>query len=203
MAAGVTNNEMTEQKPLQIINRKTVWEGSFIRSLLLEYKDEKGEVRGWEAVERVNCSGIVAVIPVTMEGELLMIRQFRPALNSFVIEFPAGLNDKGETLEEAARRELVEETGYTSEALEFIAEGPISSGLSTEVLTVFLAKDAVPATAFLREQYPIDETEAIEVISIPLMSTYEKIEEFRKNGDLTDIKIYGFIELARKKIEEK
>ena len=189
------------EKPLQMINRKTVWEGNFIRALLLEYRDAKGEVRGWEAVERVNCNGIVVIIPVTGEGDLLLIRQFRPVLDSYVIEFPAGLNDKGETLVEAARRELIEETGYTSESFELIAEGPVSSGLSTEVLTVFLARDAVLAPPSLRERFPIEETEAIEVIWTPLTSAYETIAEYRGKGDAVDLKIYGFIELALKKIK--
>ena len=189
------------EKPLQMVNRKTVWEGNFIRALLLEYRDAKGEVRGWEAVERVNCNGIVVIIPVTGEGDLLLIRQFRPVLDSYVIEFPAGLNDKGETLVEAARRELIEETGYTSESFELIAEGPVSSGLSTEVLTVFLARDAVLAPPSLRERFPIEETEAIEVIWTPLTSAYETIAEYREKGDAVDLKIYGFIELALKKIK--
>ncbi|MGO9379402.1 MAG: NUDIX hydrolase [Dissulfurispiraceae bacterium] len=188
---------MSERQPHPIIDKKTVWEGNFIRTLLLEYCDDQGNIRSWEAVERVNCDGIVAVIPVTKEGEVLMIRQFRPVLNSYVIEFPAGLNDKGETLVDAARRELIEETGYTSETFEFLAEGPVSSGLSTEVLTVYLAREATPASPQLRERHPIEETEDIEVVRAPLLSAYEMIEEFRGKGDVVDLKIYGFIALAR------
>jgi len=191
---------MSENKPLQIVDRKIVWEGNFIRALLLEYRDEKGEIRRWEAVERVNCNGIVVIIPVTKEGDLLLIRQFRPVLNNYVIEFPAGLNDKGETLLDAARRELIEETGYTSEIFELMAEGPVSSGLSTEVLTVFLASEALPASPALREKYPIEETESIELVRTPLMTAYDTIKEYRGKGDAVDLKIYGFIELARKKI---
>jgi 8-oxo-dGTP pyrophosphatase MutT (NUDIX family) len=191
---------MPVNKPLQIIERKIVWEGNFIRALLLEYRDEKGKIRGWEAVERVNCKGIVVIIPVTKEGDLLLIRQFRPVLNSYVIEFPAGLNDKGETLLDAARRELIEETGYTSETFELIAEGPVSSGLSTEVLTIFLASEALPASPALRGKYPIEETESIELIRTPLVSAYETIAEYRGKGDAVDLKIYGFIEIASKKL---
>ena len=191
---------MSENKALQIIDKQTVWEGRFIRMLLLEYHDDKGKVRRWEAVERINCDGIVAIIPITKEGEVLMIRQFRPALNSYVIEFPAGLNDKGETLVDAARRELIEETGYMSETFELLAESPVSSGLSAEVLTVYLARDATPASLSLRERHPIEETEDIEVIRTPLTSVYETIEEFRGRGDAADLKIYGFIELARNRM---
>jgi ADP-ribose pyrophosphatase len=191
---------MSVKKPLQIIDRKIVWEGNFIRALLLEYRDEKGQIRGWEAVERVNCNGIVVIIPVTKERDLLLIRQFRPVLNSYVIEFPAGLNDKGESLLDAARRELIEETGYTSEIFELMAEGPVSSGLSTEVMTVFLAREVLPASPALREKYPVEETESIELVRTPLTSAYETIAEYRGKGDAVDLKIYGFIELALKQI---
>ena len=53
-------------------------------------------------------------MPLTDDAEFLLIRQFRPPVNNYVIEFPAGLNDKGDTLKEAAERELLEETGYTA-----------------------------------------------------------------------------------------
>jgi len=142
------------------------------------------------------------VIPVTAAGELLMIRQFRPAVNCHVIEFPAGLNDKEECLLEAAKRELIEETGYMSDDFELLAEGPVSSGLSSEILTVYLAKNAVYAPVEVRQKYPAEETEIIELLNVPLTSAYEIIEEFREHGDMVDIKIYGFIELAMKRVEE-
>ena len=81
-----------------------------------------------------------------------------------------------------------------------LVEGPVSSGLSTEVLTVYLAREATPATPSLRERHPIEETEDIEVIRTPLMSAYATIEEFRGRGDAVDLKIYGFIELARNRM---
>jgi ADP-ribose pyrophosphatase len=191
---------MPEKRRYTLIGKETVWEGRFIRTVLLEYKDKRGGQRKWEAVERLNCNGIVAIIPVTCDGDLLLIRQFRPTMNCFVIEFPAGLNDKGEDLLTAAKRELVEETGYMSDTLYFMAEGPISIGLSTEMLTVYIATDVRPAPQEMREKYPIDETEDIELIKVPLSSAYETIEAYRKKGDLVDIKIYGFVELARQRV---
>ena len=55
-----------------------------------------------------------------------------------VIELPAGLVEPGENMEEAARRELIEETGWSAGKLEFLAEGPISTGASTESLRAYL-----------------------------------------------------------------
>lgn len=176
-----------------IIGEETVWEGRFLRGLKITYRDSLGEVRSWETVERVNCDGVVAIVPVTDAGETILIRQFRPAVNNYVIEFPAGLNDKKESLSEAAARELVEETGYEAKEMTFLAEGPLSSGASREVLTVYLAKGLVFKGIGER-----DETEDIEVLKIPIDTLYERLAALRKEGNLIDLKILGLIEMAKR-----
>ncbi|HSB52190.1 MAG TPA: NUDIX hydrolase [Dissulfurispiraceae bacterium] len=185
---------------MKVTGRRTVWQGSFIRALVLRYEDSSGTPRDWEAVERLNCSGIVAVVPVTSDGELLLVRQFRPVLDNFVIEFPAGLSDKGESLIEAARRELIEETGYTTERLSYLTEGPISSGISTEILTVFLAKDTRQADQDVKRRYPPEEIEQITLIRSPFSRVYEDLQIAREKGDYVDIKIFGLLELARMRL---
>jgi len=82
-----------------------------------------------------------------------------------------------------------------------LAEGPISSGLSTEVLTVFLAKNVTPAPDRLRQQYPPDESEDIEVIKMPLSAIDERLAAFRERGDFIDMKIYGLAELAKRQLK--
>ena len=187
-----------DDQSMRIISKRTVWEGSFLRAVNIAYTDNSGSLRTWEAVERVNCRGIVSIVPVTAEGDILFVRQFRPVLGGFVVEFPAGLNDRDESLQEAARRELVEETGFDAQEFILLAEGPISSGLSTEVLTVFLAKNVTPAPAGLKQQYPPDESEDIEIIKMPLSAIDERLATFRERGDFIDLKIYGLAELAGK-----
>jgi 8-oxo-dGTP pyrophosphatase MutT (NUDIX family) len=182
---------------MEIIERTIAWEGRFIRCVLLTYRDSGGTIRSWEAVERVNCNGIVVVIPVTRAGEFIFIRQFRPVLNRYVIEFPAGLNDRNESLPEAALRELVEETGYMSGSIELLAEGPVSSGLSTEITTVYLARDAEPASDDLRQRHRPDESEDISVFLIPMDRAYERLGEFTAAGDCIDLKMFGFLERAK------
>jgi 8-oxo-dGTP pyrophosphatase MutT (NUDIX family) len=185
---------------MHILGKRTVWEGSFLRALNITYADRFGSTRIWEAVERVNCRGIVVVVPVSGEGDILLVRQFRPVLGSFVVEFPAGLNDRNESQKEAAVRELVEETGYTAEEFIFLAEGPVSSGLSTEVLTAFLAKNITPASDLLKQQYPPDESEDIEIIRMPLSVIYERLAIFQERGDIIDLKIYGLTDLAKRQL---
>ncbi|MCW8925413.1 MAG: NUDIX hydrolase, partial [Xanthomonadales bacterium] len=74
------------------------------------------EVDGWEYAFRTNASGVVVMVPVTDEGELVLVEQYRKPVDNRLIELPAGLvgdlDDAGEGFKEAAQRELFEETGY-------------------------------------------------------------------------------------------
>jgi ADP-ribose diphosphatase len=178
---------------MTVMKKKTLWEGKFLRSVLVRYRDGSGVTeRDWEAVERVGCDGIVGIVPFTDEGEVVMIRQFRPPMNGHVIELPAGLCDPGESREDAARRELIEETGYAAEEMRFLTEGPLSSGLSSELLTVFLATGLTYVGIGKR-----DETEHIEVLHTPVDTLGEVLETLRDKGNYIDLKVYGLVELAR------
>lgn len=179
----------------EIIRKETAWEGRFLRVVNVTYRDREGVVRQWEAVERVNCEGIVVIVPITDEQEVILIKQFRPAINKYVIEFPAGLVDTGEEVELAARRELREETGYDAEQLIFLAEGPLSSGSSNGFLFVYLAT----GLAF-RGIEGRDEAEDIEVLKIQADRVGEAIEGFQRDGNSIDLKVFGFIDLAKRKM---
>jgi 8-oxo-dGTP pyrophosphatase MutT (NUDIX family) len=188
---------------VRILEKKTLWEGMFLRSVITTYIDSSGSVRKWESFERVHCEGVVAIVPVTDDKEVLLIRQFRPPVNGYVIEFPAGLNDKGDTLEEAARRELLEETGYSAKEIIFLTEGPMSSGASGEILTVFLAKSLAlnPLNQVQGQGQSIgkrDETEDIEVLKVPINELDYKLSALRSEGNYIDLKIFGLMELAKR-----
>lgn len=184
-------------KQYEIIKRETAWEGKFLRCVIVTYKDAQGIERQWEAVERHNCDGIVTIVPITDDNHIILIRQFRPPLGSFVIEFPAGLNDRGEPHEVAALRELIEETGYEAKELTFLTRGPLSSGSSREQLMVYLARGL--EFKGIGQQ---DETEDIEVLKIPSDAVYEELQRFTDQGDFVDLKVPGLIEMARRRMKE-
>ncbi len=182
---------------MRVLDKKTLWEGKFLKSVLIHYQDRSGGAgRIWEAVERVGCDGVVAIVPFTADEMVILIRQFRPPVNGYVIELPAGLCDPGEKLESAARRELLEETGYSAEKLTFLTEGPLSSGLSSEMLSAFVATGLIHVGVGER-----DETEDIEVLIVPLAGVVSELALRQKAGDLIDMKIYGLIELAKRSRE--
>jgi ADP-ribose pyrophosphatase len=97
---------------------------------------------GWEFVERVRATGVVAIIAVTAADELVLTEQFRASVKGQVIDLPAGLAGDGpgsEKLITAARRELIEETGYAGRRLTLLANAPTSPGLTNEVISFFRA----------------------------------------------------------------
>jgi ADP-ribose pyrophosphatase len=145
----------------------------------------------WEYVERCKTSGIVAVLAVTDAREIILVEQYRVPVAQRVIEIPAGLagdieGEEDEALAEAARRELVEETGYAAARMEFLTEGPPSAGLSTEVVTFFRAHGLTKVTAGGG-----DGGEDITVHLVPLAQLDAWIATKREAGCLIDYKIYA------------
>jgi 8-oxo-dGTP pyrophosphatase MutT (NUDIX family) len=166
---------------MEILSKKTVWKGKFMSAVEITYRDARGAVRTWEVM-----------VAVTPAGSVLLEKQFRPPLGRDVIELPAGLVDPGESMETAAKRELIEETGWAAKELHFLAEGPISTGASTEVLRAYLCTGLENVG-----KNGGDDNEIIEVIEVPLNSAQEFLRNAQTKGTLVDLKVYGLIELAR------
>ena len=111
----------------------------------------------YDVVHHVGAAG---VLPVTPGGEVLLVRQFRPAIRRDLLEIPAGLMDhREEDALSCAARELLEETGYRHAAIEFLAGVYTSAGFSNEYVHLFWA---------LTEPEPVDEPEpGIELVRRP------------------------------------
>jgi nudix-type nucleoside diphosphatase (YffH/AdpP family) len=143
-----------------------------------------GRVAQREIVEHAPGAAIVALDD---DGQVLLVRQHRPAVAAFVLELPAGLVDPGETPLECARRELAEETGYAAEHLQALAQFYTSPGFCTEVLHVFAARGLRPV------EVARDEEEEIELVRLPLNAAIERV----LHGEMSDAKtITGLLAFA-------
>ena len=145
----------------------------------------------WEFVKRNNCTGIVIILAKTKENNILFVEQFRPPVGKRVIEFPAGLvNDhnlkRGESVLTAAKRELLEETGYHAKKMVKIIKGPVSSGLTSDLVTFVLAKGLEKIS-----DGGGDHTENIIVHEISFRSAEKWLKSKIKKGYLLDPKIYA------------
>lgn len=141
----------------------------------------------WEFVERKNITGIVGIIAITLDKRLVLIQQYREPLQKEVIEIPAGLvGDKRlETIEDAAQRELREETGYLASQTKRILEFPLSPGLVSEIMTLVLATGLQKV-----DKGGGDESENIKVIEIPLLAATQILQKWKEEGKMLDAKVF-------------
>lgn len=166
----------------------TLFDGKYLRLLDRDH---------WQFVQRKNISGIVGIIAVTPQRRLLLVEQYRIPLQARVIEIPAGLagdqpGTENEPLIEAARRELLEETGYHADTWRQVAQGTSSSGLTDEVITLFVASG-------LRKVAPGggDGSERITVHDIPLNEVEPWLARQLDAGAKVDLKVYSALYFAR------
>jgi ADP-ribose pyrophosphatase len=132
--------------------------------------------KGWHAYQIVRHPGGAAVLPVHDDGTVTLIRQLRPAVNSEMIEAPAGRLDPGENPAGCALRELAEETGLAAQKIESLGVLHPSPGVFDEVIHLFLATGLSNTEAF-PEQY-----EDITTIRMPL----ETAVEMARDGRISD-----------------
>lgn len=160
---------------------------------------------GWEYVTRKGVTGIIALVPITDDGRIVLVEQMRPPVGAPVIELPAGLAGDGrhaaETLEEAARRELEEETGYAAEALEYVGGGASSAGLCDELISMFVARGlskVAPNAAEQQDEETAAERGRITVHEVPLDQVVPFLAERERAGSFVDLKIYAGLYFARR-----
>ncbi len=150
----------------------------------------------WEFAERPNAEGVVGILARTADSEIVLVEQYRAPMQARVIEIPAGLvgdeeEHHGEALEDTARRELLEETGYRAGDLSLLLSGPTSAGMTPELTHLFLA------TGLHREGKGGGVGgEDIKVHLVPMSGLRSWLKTREAEGLLVDFKIYASLWLA-------
>lgn len=178
--------EHTQTPPVVVKNRELVYKGA-----VLDIFQDTVLVNGHEAKwDFVHHNGAAAVLPVMEDGKILMVRQYRHALNRYTLELPAGkLDSPDEPMIECAARELEEETGYRSEHLEYLLTVNTTIAFCDEKIGIYLATDLIPS------EQNLDEDEEINVEAWEL----EDLEELIRKGEMTDGKTIAAISVYARK----
>ena len=167
------------------MSKKLIYAGQYLSLVVHE---------GWEYIERVNCDGVVIIVGKTDDDRVILVEQFRRPVGCNVIGFPAGLvgddrGNRGESFAEAAKREMVEETGYLPRSIKTLFVGPVSAGMCKDMVTIVHAKG-------LKKVGPgggIDDLEDIKVHEVPLAGIDAWLKRQQKKGVLVAPNIFAGI----------
>ncbi len=127
--------------------------------------------------------GAAVIVPMLSPKEFVLIRQFRTAVNDVIWEFPAGTLEKGESPSRCAKREIIEETGFSAKRWTKLGTFYPAPGISTEQMHLFLAQDLVA------KKMSLDQDEFIQKNVV----SFKALEKMILNGTIIDAKtIIGF-----------
>jgi ADP-ribose pyrophosphatase len=161
------NMSLLEEKTL---STEKIFSGNVISLQVDEVSLPNGKTSKRELVKH---PGAVAVLALTDENKIVMVAQYRKALEKETIELPAGKLEKGELPIVCAERELEEETGYECEGLELLYSFYTAPGFTDEIIHLYLAK------GLKKKENPagLDEDEFVDLIEMTLEEAYQAIKE--------------------------
>lgn len=168
------------------LNREVRAKGKVI-TLYKDTVEVNGNIADWDFIHH---DGAAAVVAVNDDGKLMMVRQYRNALDRFTLELPAGkLDEPGESTLVCAKRELEEETGYYSDDVEYLLTVNTTIAFSDEKVDIYLAKNLHKTAQHLDPEEEID----VELWDI------EDLKKLIYEGKMTDGKtIAGILTYAAK-----
>ena len=163
------------------MGRELAYQGTVLKVYKDHMKFSNGNTEDWDFIHH---DGAAAVIPVMDDGKILMVKQYRNALERYTLEIPAGkLDDPDEEGIVCASRELKEETGYSSDDLEWLLTIRTTVAFCDERIEVFVARNLIPG-----EQH-LDEDEFVDVKAYKL----EELKEMIFEGKIQDSKTMAAI----------
>lgn len=158
------------------LNRELKFKGTILEFYQDTMQIPNGNIAVWDFIHH---KGAAAIVPVMEDGKIIMVRQYRNALDRYTLEIPAGARDAAdEPTINCASRELEEETGYRSENLEHLLTLRSTVAFCDELIDIYVARDLIPSKQHL------DENEYVELE----MYSIEELLEMIFNKTIQDAK---------------
>lgn len=155
------------------VNREIIYKGKILNLRRDTVKVKSGKTSYREIIEH---NGGSVAVAITDDKKVLLVKQYRQAMEKEMLELPAGKIEPGEDPLETMKRELVEETGYSADNMKLIGKFNPSVGYTSETLYIYLA------TGLTKGKTNFDPDEDIELFEVDI----EKALEMIVNGDITD-----------------
>lgn len=162
-------------KPEKKLATKQIYQGRAVNIRVDTVEKASGKQTTREVVEHSDC---IAVVALDEQGNILLVRQFRHAVDRFLLEVPAGGIDPGEEPIDSVRRESQEEIGYFPRKIDRLGGFYATPGYGTEYLHCFVATDLVPA------RLVAEDTDDIELVRVPP----DEIPRLIISGEICDAK---------------
>lgn len=152
------------------IRKEKIFSGKVVQLYVEDVQLPNGKTSKREVIKH---PGAVAIIPITNEGKLVLVRQYRKALERVLVEIPAGKLEKGEEPLATAHRELEEETGYRARSLYHIASFYTSPGFADELIHLYVAEGLMK----VENAASLDEDEFVDILEVTLEEALEMFEK--------------------------
>lgn len=173
------------------LTQESIFRGNMIKLRVDTVALPNGETAQREIIEH---PGAVAIVPLTEDNQVIMVRQFRYPINAITLELPAGKLEWGEEPEGTLHRELAEETGLKAGKVELLGEFYPAPGYSNEKITIYLARELAPQVVVEKT----DEEEFLEPLKMPFGEALSMVEK----GEIRDAKTIIGLEWAKAFVRE-
>ncbi|MBV1911930.1 MAG: ADP compounds hydrolase NudE [Kangiellaceae bacterium] len=175
-----------------IVRRQNIAKTRLFNIEEIDLEFDNGEKRTYERLV-AGPNGAVMIVPILENNNLLLIREYSAGTDNYQLAFPKGLMEIGESVEEAANRELKEEIGYGAKRFLAMKQMTLAPGYLTHKMNLVLAEDLFP------ESLVGDEPEPLEIVQWPI----DDIDGILKQDDFTEARSIAALLLAKKIIENR
>ncbi|MEW6171270.1 MAG: NUDIX hydrolase [Candidatus Omnitrophota bacterium] len=158
-----------------IQNTKLIYKGKLLEVFSKKIRLPNNYIASFEVIKH---PGAALIIPFLNKDSLIMLRQFRPVVNTYLYELPAGTLDKNESLLSCAKREIIEEIGYSAKKITKLGEIYPVPGYSTEKIVIYKAQN------LKRQERTPEKDEVLEIF----IFNKNKIKKLFKSGKIIDAK---------------